>query len=88
MLVAPPDIEAFQVKLSVKLFNRLPIDKINFPTIVVASTNDHWSGIQMAEYYASNWGSEFINIGEAGHINDVSGYGKWEDGLKILSSLG
>ena len=88
LLVAPPDIDAFQKKLNVNLFNRLPVDKINFPTMVVASTNDHWSGIQMAEFYALNWGSEFINIGEAGHINDVSGYGQWDDGLKLLRLLG
>jgi len=87
LLVAPPDIEFFQEKSKVTLFNRLPTDKINFPTIVVASTNDHWSGIEKAEFYASQWGSKFINIGEAGHINDVSGYGNWEEGLKILSLL-
>jgi len=69
------------------LFKRLPIDKINFPTIVVGSINDHWSGIQKQEFYANQWGSEFINIGEAGHINDLSGYGKWEEGLEILHRL-
>jgi len=41
LLVAPPDIESFQEKLHVALFRQLPTDKINFPTIVVASTNDH-----------------------------------------------
>jgi hypothetical protein len=87
LLVAPPDIEAFQEKIPVKLFKRLPTDKINFPTIVVGSTNDHWSGIQKQEFYAMQWGSEFINIGEAGHINDLSGYGKWEEGLNILHRL-
>lgn len=88
LLVAPPDIEAFREKSQITLFKSLPTDKINFPTIVVASTNDHWSGIQKAEFYALQWGSEFINIGEAGHINDLSGYGKWEEGLKILHRLG
>jgi predicted alpha/beta hydrolase family esterase len=87
LLVAPPDIEAFQKKLHITLFKNLPTDKIQFPTIVVASTNDHWSGIQKAEWNARQWGSEFINIGEAGHINDQSGFGKWEEGLKILHRL-
>ena len=88
LLVAPPDLEFFQKKSNMTLFKSLPTDKINFPTIVVASTNDHWSGIQKAEFYAAHWGSVFINIGDAGHINDVSGYGKWDEGLKILSLLG
>ena len=87
LLVAPPDIEACQGKIPVKLFKCLPTDKINFPTIVVASTNDHWSGILKQEFYANQWGSEFVNIGEAGHINDLSGYGKWEEGLEILHRL-
>lgn len=88
LLVAPPDIEAFQKKLQVRLFQKLPIDKINFPTIVIASTNDQWDKNQKAEFYATNWGSQLINIGDAGHINDLSGHGAWEEGFKILKSLG
>ena len=88
LLVAPPDIESFQEKLHVALFRQLPTDKINFPTIVVASTNDHWDKDQKAGFYAANWGSQLLNIGDAGHINDLSGFGKWEQGLEILSLLG
>jgi predicted alpha/beta hydrolase family esterase len=88
LLVAPPDIEAFQTKLQVNLFQKLPIDKIDFPTIVVASTNDQWDKNQKADFYATNWGSQLINIGDAGHINDLSGHGTWEEGFKILKSLG
>jgi predicted alpha/beta hydrolase family esterase len=28
------------------------------------------------------------SIGEAGHINSLSGYGEWEQGLDILKKLG
>ena len=87
LLVAPPDIESFQEKLHVALFRQLPTDKINFPTIVVASTNDHWDKNRKAGFYAANWGSQLLNIGDAGHINDLSGFGKWEQGLEILHSL-
>jgi len=88
LLVAPPDIESFQEKLHVGLFPELPIDKINFPTIVVASTNDHWDKDQKASFYATHWGSTFLTVGDAGHINDLSGYGNWEEGLEILRKLG
>jgi uncharacterized protein len=88
LLVAPPDIESFQEKLHVGLFPELPIDKINFPTIVVASTNDHWDKDMKASFYAAHWGSTFLTVGDAGHINDLSGYGNWEEGLDILRSLG
>jgi predicted alpha/beta hydrolase family esterase len=30
---------------------------------------------------------EFVNIGEAGHINTLSGYGEWEQGYELLKKL-
>ena len=88
LLVAPPNLEAIQKKFQIELFQELPTAKINFPTIVVASTNDQWDQDQQAAHYAQNWGSQFVSIGDAGHINDLSGHGKWEQGLKILQLLG
>ena len=55
---------------------------------MVASSNDPWVSPERAKYFANNWGSEFINIGNAGHINAASGYGRWEKGLEILMRLG
>lgn len=87
LLVAPPDIEAIQANFNVKLFEQFSIDKINFQTIVVASTNDPWASIEKAEFYAGRWGSKIINIGAAGHINDLSGHYDWKQGLEILRSF-
>lgn len=88
LLVAPPDTDLLHKKLQTVLFDELPIQRINFQTILVASTNDSWSNLEKAEFYAHKWGSKFVNIGEAGHINDVSGHYEWKEGLKILYSLG
>jgi len=88
LLVAPPDIKAIHDQFQIELFSVLPTAKFIFPTIVVASTNDQWDKDQQAAHYAQQWGSQFVNIGDAGHINDLSGYGKWEEGLKILRLLG
>jgi predicted alpha/beta hydrolase family esterase len=33
------------------------------------------------------WGSEFMMIGEAGHINSASGFGDWPEGLALLNTL-
>jgi hypothetical protein len=88
LLVAPPDAELLQSKLQRKLFEQIPNEKINTKSIVVASSNDHWASIDLAKFYAENWGSEFINIGNAGHINNLSGFGEWEQGLEILKKLG
>jgi len=38
-------------------------------------------------FNAASWGSELINIGDAGHINALSGFGEWDAGLEILKRL-
>lgn len=40
-----------------------------------------------AQAFATAWGSEFVMIGEAGHINGYSGLGDWPEGLALLYSL-
>jgi len=88
LLVAPSDFEAPQYTFPAKGFAPIPKDKINFRTIIVASANDPWVSLDRAELFADNWGSEFINIGDAGHINSSSGHYQWEKGLAILKTLG
>ena len=87
LLVAPPDVERLHNKLNVTLFDAFPNKKINFKTIVVASTNDQWATLNRAAEYAESWGSDFVNIGDAGHINDQSGFGDWQQGQEILKRL-
>ncbi|MFA6582051.1 MAG: alpha/beta fold hydrolase [Paludibacter sp.] len=87
LLVAPLDTEVIKRKIEKKLFEVAPIIKFPFPTTLVASTNDPWVSIEKAEFYARSWGCGFINIGDAGHINNLSGYGEWEQGLEILKKL-
>jgi uncharacterized protein len=88
LLVAPSDLEAQGYTFPVTGFIPIPADKINFKTIVVASANDIWVSLDRAKFFADNWGSEFINIGEAGHINAVSGHTNWVEGMRILKTLG
>jgi uncharacterized protein len=87
LLVAPSDIENPVYTFPASGFAPIPLDFINFPTIVVASMDDPWVTMERAKYFANHWGSECINIGNAGHINTNSGYGKWEQGLEILHRL-
>jgi len=88
LLVAPSDLEAPRYTFPTVGFDHVPLEKLNFKTIVVASTNDEWVSIERATLFAEHWGSELINIGDAGHINAASGYGKWDKGLEILERLG
>jgi len=87
LLVAPSDIEAPHYTFPVTGFAPLPKQKINFKTIVVASRDDVWVSMDRAKAFADCWGSELIDIGNAGHINAQSGYGEWPAGLGILSTL-
>jgi predicted alpha/beta hydrolase family esterase len=88
LLVAPSDPETQHYTFPAKGFAPIPKNKINFRTIVVASSDDPWVSLDRAKYFADNWGSEFINIGDAGHINASSGLKEWEKGLEILKTLG
>jgi uncharacterized protein len=87
LLVAPSDIENPVYTFPATGFSPIPVKKISFKTIVVASTNDQWVSLERANYFADCWGSEFVNIGDAGHINADSGHGKWQQGLEILKEL-
>lgn len=88
LLVAPSDLEAPQYTFPVTGFTPIPLEKIHFRTIVVASADDPWVSLERAEQFASYWGSVFINIGKAGHINTASGHKEWKEGLDILRTLG
>ena len=88
VLVAPSDVETEKYASFVTTgFNPAPKEKLNFKTILVASSDDEWVSLERARYFAECWGSEFINIGEAGHINMASGYGEWKEGERIIKSL-
>lgn len=88
LLVAPSDIEAQEYTFPAKSFAPIPLDKINFKTIVVASTDDIWVSLDRAIFFANKWGSEFINIGKAGHINAASRHTNWDEGMSILKTIG
>jgi hypothetical protein len=61
--------------------------RLRFPSIVVASSNDPYVTLPRAKTFATAWGSEFVMIGEAGHINSAGGLGNWEEGLRLLNIL-
>jgi predicted alpha/beta hydrolase family esterase len=88
LLVAPSDIESPVYTFNATGFTPIPLQKIPFPTLVIASENDHWVSVDRARFFADHWGSKFISIGAAGHINVASGYGKWDDGLALIQTLG
>ena len=44
----------------------------------------HYCAVRTAGAYARAWGSEFVRLQNAGHINIESGLGAWPLGLELL----
>jgi hypothetical protein len=87
LLVAPSDTEADSYPTGTSGFTPMPLNKLPFPTITVMSANDKYVSIERAQAFANAWGSELINIGNAGHINSESNLLFWEFGLELLDRL-
>ena len=87
LLVAPSDIEAPTYTFDTKGFAPIPLEKLPFKSVVIASENDEYVSIKRAKQFATAWGSEFVNVGEKGHINANSGFGEWNEGLELLKRL-
>ena len=84
LLVAPADPERRGVLSD---FAPVPHQALPYRSIVVASSNDPFCPIRLAGAYARAWGSEFVRMQNAGHINIASGHGDWPLGLALLESL-
>lgn len=81
MLVAPAEPSKFEVD------ERVPTGDLGVPSMLVASRNDPFMSFRRAEHWASVWHSELVDIGEAGHINAESGFGRWPYGLEVVREL-
>jgi hypothetical protein len=80
-LVAPPDVANPEIRPKhLMTFGPYPREKLPFPSAVIASRNDPFCAFELAEGLAKDWGSLFIDAGEAGHINADSGHGPWPEG--------
>lgn len=81
LLVAPANPERFGVERA------LPQVPLLFPSTVVASSNDPWMPLGHARQWAADWGSEFVDLGDKGHINSESGLGEWAEGQRLMHHL-
>ena len=84
LLVAPADPERRAILSD---FAPVPYAALPYRSIVVASSNDPFCPIRLAGAYARAWGSEFVRMQNAGHINIDSGHGEWPLGWALLQSL-
>jgi predicted alpha/beta hydrolase family esterase len=85
LLVAPPDVTRAQ--FPAPSFSPMPINCLPFTTIVVASEDDPWCELSLAQQWALEWGAQFHCIGALGHINSESALGEWQQGQQWLLQL-
>ncbi|WP_420125185.1 RBBP9/YdeN family alpha/beta hydrolase [Longimicrobium sp.] len=87
LLVAPADVERADAPESIRCFAPVPLQRLPFRTLLVASGTDEYLSMDRAEHFAWCWGSELISLGAAGHINTAAGFGPWVDGERLLDAL-
>jgi len=84
-LVAPPWLTAGdQCPAQLTDFLPMPLGRLPFPSLFVASENDPYLPIEIGARLASAWGSDFVDVGRQGHINVESGHGPWPTGEGLL----
>ncbi len=72
-IVADPRIDAS--------FAPSPRRRLPFHCHVIASSNDPYCALPVAQKLATDWGATVANAGEVGHIDPHSGHGPWPEGL-------
>lgn len=87
LLVGPSDTEAKTYPPGTSGFTAMRLNKLPFPSITIASSNDFYVTLERAKFFSDSWGSRFVNIGEAGHINVASGFGNRDEGLNWLKVI-
>lgn len=86
-LVAVPDPSSSSFPAQAAGFTNVPQERLGFPSLIVASTNDPYSSLPHVEARAEQWGTELRVIGAAGHINGQSGLSDWPEGLALLKDF-
>jgi predicted alpha/beta hydrolase family esterase len=78
VLVAPAEPDKFGIS------GLLPSSPLPFGSVLVGSRNDPWMRLDRAREWAGYWGSQFIDLGHAGHVNPASGFGRWPGGKALV----
>jgi predicted alpha/beta hydrolase family esterase len=94
LLAAPPDFELplpesypSQEVLEQNGWLPTPRERLAFPSIVAASTNDPLGRFERVQALAEAWGSRLVNIGDVGHLNPAAGYGEWPRAEQFIGEL-
>ncbi len=87
LLVAPPDLAQADWPLELRSWQPPVLQKLPFPSLVMASSNDPFGSLQAQAQLAEAWGAKLHKLGDKGHINADSGLGNWPQGREWLQGL-
>lgn len=94
LLATPPDFESpmpdgYPTIDALRSGGWLPVPRARLPfrSIVAASRNDPLGRLDRIAGLAGDWGSEWVDLGEVGHLNPASGFGPWPQALELIARL-
>jgi uncharacterized protein len=94
LLAAPPDFDSplpagypTMEVLQANGWLPTPRDRLPFPSIVAASTNDPLGHVKRVADLAAAWGSRLVDVGAVGHLNPAAGYGEWPRAHEFIREL-
>lgn len=88
LLVAPADLEAVEtLHPCIVRFGEMPRQRLPFRSVVVGSRDDPYMDFATVSRMALAWGSDFVDLGCAGHINVASGFGRWPGVHDLVAGL-
>ena len=81
LFVAPASPDKF------RFAGALDARRLNVPSILIGSETDPWMSLADAREMAQRFGSAFVNLGDAGHINTAAGFGPWPRAKYFVDTL-
>lgn len=94
VLAAPADVETpmpagypTREVLAANGWLPIPDERLPFPSILAASSNDPLTALDRARGFARDWGSHWVELGPVGHLNPASGHGPWPVAKQLISDL-
>jgi predicted alpha/beta hydrolase family esterase len=86
-MVAVPDVESENIPNEITGYQTPALEKLPFPSMVLASTNNPYSTLDRTSYFSQAWGSAQTIVGNLEQVNADSNIGDWPEGLNLLNEF-
>jgi len=87
LLVSPPDPGGPSFPNAAAEFGPAPVERLDFPSIIVVSADDSYLTIDYARAQARRWGSQLCALHGGSHLGDSAGLGDWPLGRSLIKRL-